>query len=136
MRAGQIHAYLPTSLDIPEVLVGPHSRRSQICSDLYPRADDWEFAEWRRARVSLDYHIEVHDFGKLRHSASVEVFEGAAGDQFVFEQQAEPFGMIETTSRHSIEASASRPTSAATWAASMAPLTPHPTNCTPSVFMT
>ena len=25
-------------------------------------ADDWEFAEWRRARVNLDYHIEVHDF--------------------------------------------------------------------------
>src|ERR1700692_3090407 len=24
--------------------------------------DDWEFAEWRRARVNLDYHIEVHDF--------------------------------------------------------------------------
>ena len=23
-------------------------------------ADDWEFAEWRRARVNLDYHIEVH----------------------------------------------------------------------------
>jgi len=23
---------------------------------------DWEFAEWRRARVNLDYHIEVHDF--------------------------------------------------------------------------
>jgi transposase len=25
-------------------------------------AEEWEFAEWRRARVSLDYHIEVHDF--------------------------------------------------------------------------
>src|SRR5271166_4863259 len=25
-------------------------------------AADWEFAEWRRARVNLDYHIEVHDF--------------------------------------------------------------------------
>ena len=25
-------------------------------------AQDWEFAEWRRARVNLDYHIEVHDF--------------------------------------------------------------------------
>jgi hypothetical protein len=25
-------------------------------------ADAWEFAEWRRARVNLDYHIEVHDF--------------------------------------------------------------------------
>lgn len=25
-------------------------------------ADDWEFAEWRRARVGLDYHIEAHDF--------------------------------------------------------------------------
>ena len=25
-------------------------------------AEDWEFAEWRRARVSLDYHLEVHDF--------------------------------------------------------------------------
>jgi hypothetical protein len=25
-------------------------------------AEDWEFAEWRRARVKLDYHIEVHDF--------------------------------------------------------------------------
>ena len=25
-------------------------------------ADDWEFAEWRRARVNLDYHIEVDDF--------------------------------------------------------------------------
>jgi hypothetical protein len=25
-------------------------------------ADDWEFAEWRHARVNLDYHIEVHDF--------------------------------------------------------------------------
>src|ERR1700676_4348764 len=25
-------------------------------------ADDWEFAEWRRARVNLGYHIEVHDF--------------------------------------------------------------------------
>ena len=24
--------------------------------------DDWEFAEWRRARVNLDYHIDVHDF--------------------------------------------------------------------------
>ena len=24
--------------------------------------DDWEFAEWGRARVNLDYHIEVHDF--------------------------------------------------------------------------
>ena len=24
--------------------------------------DDWEFAEWARARVNLDYHIEVHDF--------------------------------------------------------------------------
>src|SRR5246127_4974190 len=27
-----------------------------------PPAEDWEFAEWRRARVNLDYHIEVHDF--------------------------------------------------------------------------
>ena len=25
-------------------------------------AEDWEFAEWGRARVNLDYHIEVHDF--------------------------------------------------------------------------
>jgi transposase len=25
-------------------------------------AVDWEFAEWRRARVNLDYHIEVHGF--------------------------------------------------------------------------
>ena len=25
-------------------------------------ADDWEFAERGRARVNLDYHIEVHDF--------------------------------------------------------------------------
>ena len=25
-------------------------------------AEDWEFAEWRRARVNLDYHIEIHDF--------------------------------------------------------------------------
>src|ERR1019366_5408884 len=25
-------------------------------------AEDWEFAEWQRARVNLDYHIEVHDF--------------------------------------------------------------------------
>ena len=25
-------------------------------------ADDWEFAEWQRAGVNLDYHIEVHDF--------------------------------------------------------------------------
>jgi transposase len=25
-------------------------------------AEDWQFAEWRRARVSLDYHIEVHEF--------------------------------------------------------------------------
>src|SRR5271167_3562384 len=25
-------------------------------------AGDWEFAEWRRARVNLDYHIEVNDF--------------------------------------------------------------------------
>ena len=24
--------------------------------------DDWEFAEWGRARVNLDYHIEVHGF--------------------------------------------------------------------------
>src|SRR6516162_9847941 len=24
--------------------------------------DDWEFAEWRRTRVNLDYHIEVHGF--------------------------------------------------------------------------
>jgi transposase len=24
--------------------------------------DDWEFAEWKRVRVNLDYHIEVHDF--------------------------------------------------------------------------
>ena len=24
--------------------------------------EDWEFAEWRRARVNLDYHVEVHDF--------------------------------------------------------------------------
>jgi len=24
--------------------------------------EDWEFAEWRRARVNLDYHIDVHDF--------------------------------------------------------------------------
>jgi transposase len=24
--------------------------------------EDWEFAEWKRARVSLDYHIEAHDF--------------------------------------------------------------------------
>ena len=24
--------------------------------------EDWEFAEWRRERVNLDYHIEVHDF--------------------------------------------------------------------------
>jgi transposase len=23
---------------------------------------DWEFAEWKRARVNLDYHIEVHEF--------------------------------------------------------------------------
>ena len=25
-------------------------------------AEDWEYAEWRRARVNLDYHVEVHDF--------------------------------------------------------------------------
>ena len=25
-------------------------------------AEDWEFAERRRARVNLDYHVEVHDF--------------------------------------------------------------------------
>jgi transposase len=25
-------------------------------------AGDWEYAEWRRARVNLDYHVEVHDF--------------------------------------------------------------------------
>src|SRR5271169_6864449 len=25
-------------------------------------AEDWEFAEWRRGRVNLDYHIEIHDF--------------------------------------------------------------------------
>ncbi len=25
-------------------------------------SEDWEFAEWRRARVNLDYHIDVHDF--------------------------------------------------------------------------
>ena len=25
-------------------------------------AEDWEFAEWQRARVNLDYHIEAHDF--------------------------------------------------------------------------
>jgi len=25
-------------------------------------AEDWEFAEWLRARVNLDYHVEVHDF--------------------------------------------------------------------------
>jgi hypothetical protein len=25
-------------------------------------AEDWQFAEWRRARVALDYHVEVHDF--------------------------------------------------------------------------
>lgn len=25
-------------------------------------AEDWEFPEWRRARVNLDYHVEVHDF--------------------------------------------------------------------------
>jgi transposase len=25
-------------------------------------AADWEFAEWKRARVNLDYHIEAHDF--------------------------------------------------------------------------
>jgi transposase len=25
-------------------------------------SEDWEFAEWRRARVNLDYHIEAHDF--------------------------------------------------------------------------
>jgi transposase len=25
-------------------------------------AADWEFAEWLHARVSLDYHIEVHEF--------------------------------------------------------------------------
>ena len=24
--------------------------------------EDWEFAEWQRARVNLDYHIDVHDF--------------------------------------------------------------------------
>jgi hypothetical protein len=24
--------------------------------------EDWELAEWRRARVNLDYHVEVHDF--------------------------------------------------------------------------
>ena len=24
-------------------------------------AEDWQFAEWRRARVALDYHVEVHD---------------------------------------------------------------------------
>ena len=24
--------------------------------------EDWEFAEWRRARVNVDYHIEAHDF--------------------------------------------------------------------------
>ena len=27
-------------------------------------AEDWEFAEWQRARVNLDYHIEAHDFRK------------------------------------------------------------------------
>ena len=25
-------------------------------------AEEWEFAEWLRARVNLDYHIEAHDF--------------------------------------------------------------------------
>ena len=33
------------------------------CDALNPLpAVDWEFAEWKRARVNLDYHIEVHDF--------------------------------------------------------------------------
>jgi hypothetical protein len=31
--------------------------------------DDYEFAEWRLARVSLDYHVE---FDSFRHAASVE----------------------------------------------------------------
>ena len=41
--------------------------------------DDWEFAEWRRARVNLDYHIEVHDFlysvpyGLIRAEVDVRV---------------------------------------------------------------
>jgi transposase len=25
-------------------------------------AEDWEYAEWRRARVNLDYHVEILDF--------------------------------------------------------------------------
>src|SRR5260370_1626456 len=25
-------------------------------------ADDWEFAEWRRPRVNLDYPVEAHHF--------------------------------------------------------------------------
>ena len=33
-------------------------------------ADDWEFAEWRRARVNLDYHIEVHDCRNCRMLSS------------------------------------------------------------------
>ena len=41
--------------------------------------DDWEFAEWRRARVNLDYHIEAHDFlysvphGLIRAEVDVRV---------------------------------------------------------------
>jgi transposase len=42
-------------------------------------AEDWEFAEWRRARVNLDYHIEVHEFlysvphGLIRAEVEVRV---------------------------------------------------------------
>ena len=41
--------------------------------------EDWEFAEWRRARVNLDYHVEVHDFlysvphGLIRAEVEVRV---------------------------------------------------------------
>ena len=75
-------------------------------------ADDWEFAEWRRARVNLDYHIEANDFlysvphALLRAEVNVRITARAV--------------------EISIAANASAPISAATLAASTAPT---PTIC-------
>ena len=84
-------------------------------------ADDWEFAEWRRARVNLDYHIEVHDFLYSVPHALIR----AEVDVRITARTVEIF--------HRGGASAS--ISAATWAASTArtpTICPAPTGVTPS----
>ena len=75
--------------------------------------DDYEFAEWRLARVSLDYHVEFDSFFYSVPHALIR-------------EQDDLSAPPPAPSRSSIAAGASPPTSGATAAAGTAPI---PTTC-------